>query len=83
MNPNSVFLSLTGRERDVLTLVVDGLSYTQIAAELFVTRSTVAFHLGNIYAKTGVTSRHQLIAVIRQDPTALRASTRVPQLMGT
>lgn len=42
---------LTDRERDVLALLVKGLSYAQIAGELFVTRSAVGFHLSNIYAK--------------------------------
>lgn len=30
------------------------------------TRSTVSFHLGNIYAKTGVESRHQLTRLVRE-----------------
>jgi DNA-binding CsgD family transcriptional regulator len=51
---------LSDRERDVATLVVAGLSYAQIARDLFITRATVGFHLTRIYAKTGVTSRHEL-----------------------
>jgi len=42
------------------------LSYAQIAKELFVTRSTVAFHLSNVYAKTGTTTRHGLVQVARR-----------------
>lgn len=33
--------------------------------ELYVTRSTVAFHLSNAYAKTGTTSRHELVQLVR------------------
>ena len=53
------------RERDVVTLLLEGLSYAQIARELYVTRSTVAFHLSNAYAKTGTTSRHELVQLVR------------------
>jgi DNA-binding CsgD family transcriptional regulator len=56
---------LSDRERDVVTLLLEGLSYAQIARELYVTRSTVAFHLSNAYAKTGATSRHELVQLVR------------------
>ncbi|WP_196073392.1 LuxR C-terminal-related transcriptional regulator [Nakamurella alba] len=61
---------LSEREREVLALVIQGLSHQQTARELFVTRSTVNFHLGNIYAKVGVSSRHDLTAMVRSDPAA-------------
>jgi DNA-binding CsgD family transcriptional regulator len=57
--------TLSDRERDVAILLVQGLSYAQIARDLFVTRSTVGFHLTRIYAKTGVTSRHGLTDLMR------------------
>lgn len=59
------------RERDVLALLVKGLSYAQIAGELFVARSAVAFHLSNIYAKFDVRSRHDLTAYLLTHPQAL------------
>jgi DNA-binding CsgD family transcriptional regulator len=61
-------LGLSDRERDVLTLVSAGLSYAQIARDLFITQSTVSYHLGNIYAKANVKSRHQLTALVRTEP---------------
>ncbi|MBM9469310.1 helix-turn-helix transcriptional regulator [Nakamurella leprariae] len=61
---------LSDRERDVVTLLSAGMSYQQIAQELFITRSTVAFHLSRVYAKAGVTSRHELTALLRSDPAA-------------
>jgi DNA-binding CsgD family transcriptional regulator len=64
---------MTERERDVLTLLLKGLSYAQISRELYITRSTVGYHLGNLYAKTGVTSRHQLIELARTHPAAFTA----------
>jgi len=71
--PPGVAAPLTDRERDVLTLVTAGMSYAQIARDLFITRSTVGFHLSNIYAKTGVSSRHELTDLVRRDPAALAA----------
>jgi len=56
---------LSDRERDVATLLISGLSYAQIARDLYVTRATVGFHTGRIYAKTGVTSRAELIDLVR------------------
>ena len=58
--------ALTDRERDVLKLVTSGMSYAQISRDLFITRSTVGFHLSNIYAKTGVSSRHELSELVRR-----------------
>lgn len=64
--------ALSDREREVAALLLSGFSYAQIAEELYVTRSTVAFHLGRIYAKTGVESRHQFIQHHRLAPSARR-----------
>ena len=64
--PTDPLAGLSDREREVATLLLAGFSYTQIAEELYVTRSTVSFHLGNIYAKTGVESRHQLTRLVRE-----------------
>lgn len=48
---------LTDREHQILGLVAQGLSNAEIAAELVVSRRTVATHLENIFAKTGTRSR--------------------------
>jgi ATP/maltotriose-dependent transcriptional regulator MalT len=63
-------LTLSDRERDVLTLVTAGMSYAQIARDLFITQSTVSYHLGNIYAKANVSSRHQLTQLVREQPAS-------------
>lgn len=69
---------LSDREADVATLVAAGLSYQQIARELLITRSTVGFHLGNIYAKAGVSTRHELTALMRREPVAFGLSPSRP-----
>ncbi len=52
--------SLTDRERDVAVLVGRGLTNGEVAAELYVSKKAVEFHLGNIFAKLGFRSRRQL-----------------------
>jgi ATP/maltotriose-dependent transcriptional regulator MalT len=48
---------LTTREVEVLRLLVQGLTYAQIAERLVVSRRTVNAHASTIYSKLGVTSR--------------------------
>jgi len=53
---------LTAREREVMTLVAEGLSNRNIAERLFVSEKTVKNHVHNTYRKLGVTRRGQAIA---------------------
>jgi LuxR family maltose regulon positive regulatory protein len=57
---------LTDREREVLSLVVAGLSNREIADRLTVTLGTAKRHVSNIYAKLGVHSRVQAVARARE-----------------
>lgn len=50
---------LTNREKEILTLIVEGLSNKQIAKRLFLSSSTVQFHVSNILSKLGVSKRTQ------------------------
>ena len=58
--------ALTSRETEVAYLVGKGLSNPEIAAELFISRKAVEYHLGNIYAKCGVHGRQQLRRFVEQ-----------------
>src|SRR4029077_12753030 len=51
---------LTSSERRVADLAAAGLTNAEIASRLFVTTSTVEFHLNKIFRKLGITSRRQL-----------------------
>jgi DNA-binding NarL/FixJ family response regulator len=51
------------RETEILELLVQGLSNQQIARRLFIEPKTVKNHVNRIFAKLGVTSRPQAIAV--------------------
>jgi two-component system, NarL family, response regulator LiaR len=55
----SAFDQLTGRERDVLTLIASGRSNKRIALELGISEKTVKTHVGHVLAKLGVTDRTQ------------------------
>ena len=61
----SVF-SLTSRETEVAHLVGKGLSNPEVAAELFISRKAVEYHLGNIYAKCGLQGRQELRRYVEQ-----------------
>jgi NarL family two-component system response regulator LiaR len=57
---------LTSRELEVLRLMVRGDSNPDIAEKLFVSRSTVKFHVSNILMKLGTATRTEAVAVAVQ-----------------
>jgi DNA-binding CsgD family transcriptional regulator len=54
---------LTAQERQVATLVRQGLTNRDAAAQLFVSPRTVDFHLRNVFTKLGISSRAELAAL--------------------
>jgi NarL family two-component system response regulator LiaR len=54
---------LTEREREVLSLLVKGMSNNDIADRLVVSRSTVKFHVSSILSKLNVSSRTEAVAL--------------------
>ncbi len=56
----STLLTLTPMERKVALLVSQGLSNKDVATQCWVSPRTVAFHLRNVFAKSGITSRGEL-----------------------
>ena len=63
--PDSVFAALSARERQVLALMADGLSNTDIAERLEISEKTVRNHASNLFDKLGVWSRAQAIVFAR------------------
>lgn len=61
--PPAPGLDLTERERDVLALMIEGLSNTQIAGRLTVSPSTIKSHVSSILSKLGVASRTEAVTL--------------------
>ena len=61
--PTSLGKDLTPRERQVLTLLVDGLSNTEIAERLVVSLSTVKSHVSSVISKLGAASRTEAATI--------------------
>lgn len=58
-------LALSEREREVAALLVEGLTYKQIGARLFISAKTVEHHIARIRHRCGATSRADLFARLR------------------
>jgi DNA-binding NarL/FixJ family response regulator len=55
---------LTKRERQILELVVEGLTNREIAERLYLAESTVKRHLSSTFRRLGVSSRHEAAAAV-------------------
>ncbi len=56
----STLVDLTPMELKVAQLVASGMSNKEVAAQIWVSPRTVAFHLRNVFAKAGISSRGEL-----------------------
>jgi DNA-binding NarL/FixJ family response regulator len=64
--PDARTSPLTPREEEVLQLIADGLSTTEVAAQLFISGKTVKNHLASIYDKLDARDRTQaVLAAVR------------------
>lgn len=59
----NVSAELTEREREVLRLLADGLSNAAIGRRLYISESTVKFHIRNLIRKLGVSKRTDAVYV--------------------
>jgi DNA-binding NarL/FixJ family response regulator len=57
---------LTSRELEILEKLPTGDTVIEIAAQLFVTESTIKTHLSSVYKKLGATNRVQAINAARK-----------------
>ena len=63
---------LTDREREVLTLVAQGLSNAEIAGQLSISPATAKTHVGHLLTKLGCRDRVQLVIIAYQAGLATR-----------
>ncbi|MDB5276416.1 MAG: DNA-binding response regulator [Ferruginibacter sp.] len=56
------FIQLSGREKEILGLLVKGKSYKIIASECFISADTVSTHIRHIYEKLHVHSKSEAVA---------------------
>jgi DNA-binding CsgD family transcriptional regulator len=57
---------ISHREKQIVELVLEGLSYREIAERLFISLETVKTHINNIYKKANVKSKMELARLIRK-----------------
>jgi NarL family two-component system response regulator LiaR len=62
--------SLTNRELQVLTLIVEGLNNRQIADRLGISRATASVHVSNILSKLGVSNRVEATTIALRNKLA-------------
>lgn len=60
---DDININLTDRELDVIKLLATGISNEEIAKKLFVSRSTVKYHMCNIFSKLSVTTRTEAVSL--------------------
>jgi DNA-binding NarL/FixJ family response regulator len=53
---------LTPREREILILVSEGLSYKEVGAALHLSESTIKYHMGEILQRLHLKNREQVVA---------------------
>ena len=69
------FARLTGREREVLLLLADGLTQMDIAERLAISPKTVGTHIQRTLEKLDVRSRAQAVAFVHREHLASRIET--------
>ena len=69
---------VTAREREIATLLAHGLTNPEIAARLVLSLYTVQDHIKNLFEKTGVSSRQELVARVFIDDYLPQLAARTP-----
>ena len=71
-------ISLTPREKEVMALVVAGMSNKQIASEIGIRQATVKFHRGKVMAKMQADSVADLVRMAERLDTQIKSSVVLP-----
>lgn len=73
---------VTAREREIANLLAHGLTNPEIATRLVLSLYTVQDHIKNLFEKTGVSSRQELVARIFLDDYLPQLAQRTPLTSG-
>lgn len=79
--PSEAFDLLTPRQRQVLELVEEGLTYKEIGAQIHLSEPTIKYHMGEILRRLQLSSRAEAERFVRQarkEPPAPVTGSRVP-----
>ena len=71
---NSIW-NLTDREYEVLKLIIEGYSNSEIAERLYISTHTIKAHIASIYEKTGIHSR--VVLAVRAIKSGIMSSEDV------
>ena len=63
--PDFTHYDLTKREKEIALLLIEGLSYKEIAAHDYISMATLNTHISNLYKKLGIHSRSEISAKFR------------------
>lgn len=65
-NSNDFSVDMTKREKEICSLMAEGLTNRQIADKLYISEGTVKNYISNIYDKTGIHDRVKLIVELKK-----------------
>ena len=71
---------LTAQEAQIAGLARGGLSNPEIAARLFISARTVQYHLSKVFAKLGISARHELLQALPQQDALTESVTNRSRL---
>jgi len=77
---------LTSREKEVLTLLTEGITYKGVADKLVISETTVKTHVNNIFQKLQVNDRTQAVLYALKyglvEPSAAQNNTKLAKMVG-